>query len=90
VLIDALAVLGFERWHAIDDRYTLDVLDRLLQLGIERGELRPMPSTRTMARIIVGATNEAALFVAHSADPGVALTEACDAFDLIFEGLAAA
>ena len=64
VLTDALSVLGFTRWHQIDDRYTLDVLDRLLQRGIAAKEVRPLPSTRMTARLIIAATNEAALFVA--------------------------
>jgi AcrR family transcriptional regulator len=89
VLTDALAVLGSQRWHAIDDRYTLDALDQLLQRGVERGELRPMPSTRTMARLIVGATNELALFVAGAPDPATARDEAISAFDVLFEALAA-
>jgi len=45
VLTDALSVLGFTRWHQIDDRYTLDVLDQLLQRGIAAKEVRPLPST---------------------------------------------
>jgi AcrR family transcriptional regulator len=88
VLIDALSVLGFERWHRIDDRYTLDVLDQLLQRGIAQGEIRPIPSPRTMARLIIGATNEAALFVANADDPVGARREAIASFDILLASLA--
>jgi AcrR family transcriptional regulator len=88
VLTDALAVLGFARWHQIDDRYTLDVLDRLLQRGIEIGEVGPMPSTRMTARLINAATNEAALFVANSRDVEASREEASAGIDHLIVSIA--
>ena len=88
VLTDALSVLGFVRWHQIDDRYTLDVLDRLLQRGIEVGEVRPMPSTRMMARLINAATNEAALFVANAVDVEASRDEASAGIDHLIMSIA--
>ncbi len=89
VLTDALSVLGFVRWHQIDDRYTLDVLDGLLQRGIEVGEVRPMPSTRMTARLINAATNEAALFVANSVDIDASRVEASAGVDYLIMSIAA-
>jgi AcrR family transcriptional regulator len=89
VLIDALPVLGFERWHAIDDRYTLDLVEATLRRGIDRGELRPLPSVRAMARLIIGATNELALVVANAPDPAAARDDAISAFEVLFASLAA-
>jgi AcrR family transcriptional regulator len=89
VLTDALSVLGFVRWHQIDDRYTLDVLDRLLQRAIEVGEVRPMPSTRMTARLINAATNEAALFVANAVDVEAARDEASAGIDHLITSIAA-
>jgi AcrR family transcriptional regulator len=88
VLTDALSVLGFVRWHQIDDRYTLDVLDRLLERGIELGEVRPLPSTRMMARLINAATNEAALFVANAVDVEASRTEASASIDHLIMSIA--
>jgi AcrR family transcriptional regulator len=88
VLTDALSVLGFARWHQIDDRYTLDVLDWLLQRGIDLGEVRPMPSTRMTARLINAATNEAALFVANSRDAEFARVEASAGIDHLIMSIA--
>jgi AcrR family transcriptional regulator len=88
VLTDALAVLGFARWHQVDDRYTLDVLDRLLQRGIEIGEVAPMPSTRMTARLINAATNEAALFVANSRDVEASREEASAGIDHLIMSIA--
>jgi AcrR family transcriptional regulator len=88
VLTDALSVLGFARWHKIDDSYTLDVLDRLLQRAIEIGEIGPMPSTRMTARLINAATNEAALFVANSADVEASRQEASAGIDHLIMSIA--
>lgn len=88
VLTDALSVLGFARWHQIDDRYSLDVLDRLLQRGIAVGEVRPLPSTRMVARLIIAATNEAALFVANADDVDAALEEASAGIELMITSIA--
>lgn len=88
VLTDALSVLGFTRWHQIDDRYTLDVLDRLLQRAIEVGEMRPLPSPRMTARLINAATNEAALFVANSVDVEAARVEASAGVDHLIMSIA--
>jgi AcrR family transcriptional regulator len=88
VLTDALSVLGFVRWHQIDDRYTLDVLDGLLQRGIEVGDVRPLPSTRMMARLINAATNEAALFVANAVDVEASRDEASAGIDHLIMSIA--
>jgi AcrR family transcriptional regulator len=90
VLTDALSVLGFTRWHQIDDRYTLDVLDRLLQRGIATGEVRSLPSTRMTARLIIGAINEAALFVANAVDVDTARSEAFASIDFMIMSIAGA
>jgi AcrR family transcriptional regulator len=87
VLTDALSVLGFARWHQIDDRYSLDVLDRLLQHGISTGEIRELPSTRMIARLIIAATNEAALYVANADDVDAARAEAATGLDLLITSL---
>ena len=88
VLTDALSVLGFARWHQIDDRYTLDVLDRLLQRAVQIGEVGPMPSTRMTARLINAATNEAALFVANSVDVEASREEASAGIDHVITSIA--
>lgn len=87
VLTDALSVLGFARWHEIDDRYTLDVLDGLIERGIATGELRPLPSPRMMARIIIAATNEAALYIGNAPDAAAALEEAAAGIDVLLAAI---
>jgi AcrR family transcriptional regulator len=90
VLTDALSVLGFARWHQIDDRYTLDILDRLLQHGMTTGEVKALPSTRMIARLLIAATNEAALFVANADDANSARAEASAGLDLMITSLTGA
>ncbi|PRC42174.1 TetR/AcrR family transcriptional regulator [Mycobacterium sp. ITM-2017-0098] len=87
VLTDALAVLGFARWHEIDDGYTLDVLTRLIEHGIADGELRPLPSPRMMARIIIAAANEAALYIGNAPDPGAAHDEAVAGIEVLLSAI---
>jgi AcrR family transcriptional regulator len=89
VLTDALSVLGFTRWHQIDDRYTLDVLDQLLQRGVAAKQVRPLPSTRMTARLIIAALNEAALFVANAVDVDAARAEAFAGVDFMITSIAA-
>jgi hypothetical protein len=89
VLIDALPVLGFARWHQIDDRYSLDALDRLLERAAAAGEVRPLPSTRMIARLLIAAINEAALFVANADDVDGARDEASTGIEVMIGSLRA-
>jgi AcrR family transcriptional regulator len=88
ILVDVPAVLGSKRWHAIDDRYTIAALEAVLRQGIDQGELRPMPSIRSVARLIVGASNESMVYVAHADDPEAARDDAIAAFDFLYQSLA--
>jgi AcrR family transcriptional regulator len=77
VLIDAPAVLGWEVWREIDARYGF----ALLREGISH-VLNPEPAAtaspgqvETIAHLLMGALNEAALLVATAADPRQARRE---------------
>lgn len=87
VLTDALSVLGFARWHEIDDGYTLDALTGLIERGVATGELRPLPSPRMMARIIIAAANDAALYIGNAADPDSAREEAMAGIEILISAV---
>lgn len=67
VLIDAPAVLGWEEWRAIGERYGLGLIVAALEAGMESGALARQP-VRPLAHILMGALDEAALLVARAED----------------------
>jgi AcrR family transcriptional regulator len=67
VLIDALAVLGWERWREIDAKYNLRLVTAALQAAVDQGIIAPGPID-SLAHLLIGALTEAAIFIAHADD----------------------
>jgi len=83
VLIDGPAVLGWERWREVAERYGLGLLEAVIQAAIDAGEIAPLPTT-PLAHLLMGALDEAALLVVR--DP--AATDAVAAtLERLVEGL---
>src|SRR4051812_45084057 len=74
VLLDAPAVLGYETWREIGERHGLGAVMAAVQAAIDAGALEPQP-VRPPAHVLVGALDEAALYVARAEDPKTALSE---------------
>src|SRR5208282_2017118 len=74
VLIDALAVLGWERWREIDTRYNLRLVRDALQAAADQGTIAPEPLD-PLAHLLIGALTEAAIFIAHADDQPAARRE---------------
>lgn len=68
VLLDAPAVLGWERWREIGMRYGMGLVESLLTHAIEVGRIPEQP-VRPLAHVLVGALDEAAMYVARADDP---------------------
>jgi AcrR family transcriptional regulator len=68
ILLDAPSVLGWAGFREISLRYGLGMTEQLLAAAIEAGELRPQP-VRTLATIMIGALDEAAMSIAGAEDP---------------------
>lgn len=68
VLLDAPAVLGWDRWREIAAGYGLGLIEASLTAAIEAGEIAPQP-VRPLAHVLLGALDEAAMYVARSDDP---------------------
>jgi AcrR family transcriptional regulator len=66
-LIDALAVLGWERWREIDTQYNLRLVMGALQAAMDEGIIAPAPID-SLAHMLIGAITEAAIFIAHADD----------------------
>jgi AcrR family transcriptional regulator len=88
VLLDAPAVLGWERWRAIGLRHGLGLVAGTVQAGIDAGLIAPQPAT-VLAHVLIGALDESALYVARAEDPETARAEVLGVLDRMIDGLAA-
>ena len=71
VLLDGPSVLGWDRWREICLRHTVGLIAALLQDGIDRGSLPPQP-VPALTHVLVGAVDEAALYIAQADDAAAA------------------
>jgi AcrR family transcriptional regulator len=87
VLLDAPAVLGWERWRAIGLRHGLGLVAGVLEAGMEAGVVARQPVV-PLAHLIIGALDEGAMYVARAADPEVARGEVEGILDRLLDGIA--
>jgi AcrR family transcriptional regulator len=71
VLLDGPAVLGWARWREIGMRYALGLIEGLLSHAIEVGRIPPQ-HVHALAHVLVGALDEAGLYIARAEDPPAA------------------
>lgn len=74
VLIEAPSVLGWERWREIGMRNGGGLVEAAVAASIESGRLAGQP-VRPLAHVLIGALDEAALYVARAEDPATAREE---------------
>jgi AcrR family transcriptional regulator len=74
VLLDGPAVLGWERWREIGMRYGIGLVEGLLTHAIEVGRIPPQP-VRALTHVLVGALDEAGLYIARAEDQTAASEE---------------
>jgi AcrR family transcriptional regulator len=86
VLLDGPAVLGWERWRAIAMHYGFGLVETVLQAAIDAGQLRPQP-VAPLAHVLIGAVDEAALYVATAADQPQARADVDAVLDRLLAGL---
>ena len=86
-LLDAPAVLGWERWREIGLRYGLGLVAGTLQAGMDAGAIAPQPVT-PLAHVLLGALDEGALYVARATDREAARAEVEAIVDRLIDGLA--
>jgi AcrR family transcriptional regulator len=68
VLIEAPAVLGWDTWRAVGLKYGLGLTEGILRAAIDAGQIAEQP-VRPLAHVLIGALDEAALYVARADDP---------------------
>ena len=87
VLLDGPAVLGWQRWREIGMRYGLGLIEGLLTHAIEVGRIPPQP-VPPLAQVLVGALDEAGLYVARAEDQAAASEEVRSVIARLLAGLA--
>lgn len=85
-LTDAPAVLGWRTWREIEARHGLGVITSNLQAAAKEGLLVPTP-VPVLARLVLSAMIEAALLIAHAADPKAARADAEQALLALLSGM---
>jgi AcrR family transcriptional regulator len=74
VLLDAPAVLGSQRSREIGLRHHLGLVEVALQAAIDAGQVAPQP-VHGLAHVLIGAVDEAALYVVTAEDQAAARAE---------------
>jgi AcrR family transcriptional regulator len=86
VLIEAPAVLGWDTWRAVGLKYGLGLTEGILRAAIEAGRIAEQP-VRPLAHVLIGALDEAALYVARAEDPAAARAEMGAVLGRVVRGL---
>ena len=86
VLIDAPAVLGWERWRKVGMKYGLGVIEAMLAQAMADGAIPDQP-LRPTAHVLLGALDEAALYVSRATDADAALHEMYEVCDRVINGI---
>jgi len=86
LLIDGPAVLGWERWRAMEERHALGAITLVVQAAAPQAQLRPELAD-TLAHVLLASVNEVALLVARSDDPRAAMADGEDAIDELLRRL---
>ena len=87
VLLDAPAVLGWERWREIAADHGLGLIEAALAAAMDAGRIARQP-VRPLAHVLMGALDEAAMLVARAEDTEAARAEVGATLESLLEGLA--
>jgi AcrR family transcriptional regulator len=84
LLVDAPAVLGWQRWREIDAKYGFGLVKQALSVAVERGLLRRQ-DVDVLAHLLLGALTEAAMAITRSPTPARARKAAEQALVAVIE-----
>jgi AcrR family transcriptional regulator len=87
-LSDAPAVLGWQEWREIDERYGLGLMKAALGGAMQAGVLREVPLD-ALSHLMLGALAEAAFVVANADDPAATRDQVETALFDLLDGLRA-
>jgi AcrR family transcriptional regulator len=86
-LLEAPAVLGWERWREIGMRYGMGLVRGLLEYAMSVGRVAPQP-VLPLAHVLLGAIDEAAMYLARADDPAIARVEVGHVIDQLVAAFA--
>jgi AcrR family transcriptional regulator len=86
-LTDAPAVLGWAKWREIETRHGLGLIVDLLHSLAATGDLLSTAPVPVLAQLALSAVIEAALLIAHAADPVAARADAQAALLTLLSGM---
>jgi AcrR family transcriptional regulator len=86
LLVDAPAVLGWERWRALEERHALGLIKAALGAIAEQGDL-DAALIDVLSHVILASINEIALLVARSDQPDSQARLGTDAIDEVLTRL---
>jgi len=86
LLIDAPAVLGWQRWRALEERHALGLIKGALAAIASRGGLAP-ELVEVFSHVVLAAIDEIALFVAGSDSPDAAMLAGTGVIDEVLSRL---
>ena len=87
VFLDAPSVLGWREWHdAAEEASALGVVEFGLQAAADAG-LVAVSNVGVFAHLVLGALNEAGMFIAHSDDPKRARDDVAVALRELLDGM---
>jgi AcrR family transcriptional regulator len=85
-LVDGPSVLGWARWREVCQQHVFGLVQTLLEHGIALGLIREQPA-RPLAHVLMGAGDEAALYVAEAPDHAQARAEMIEVLDQLMAGV---
>jgi len=86
MLIDAPGVLGWHEWREIGQRHALGEAMLMLEAAMEEGTVARQP-VGPLAHVVVGALDEAVLYIAGAEDRDTARAEMTDVLQRLISGL---
>jgi len=86
MMTDAPSVLGWDEWREIDTQHGLGLVKASLENAMETGLIARQP-VDPLAHLIVGALDEAAMYISRAEDPDVARREMGDSIERMLDGL---
>ena len=86
LLLDAPAVLGWERFREIGLQHGLGLITGVLTAGMDAGEIARAP-VEPLAHMLIGALDEGAMYVARAEDRVAARAEVVAIVDRLLDGL---
>ncbi|MGH2927861.1 MAG: TetR/AcrR family transcriptional regulator [Solirubrobacteraceae bacterium] len=85
-LLDGPSVLGWARWREVCQRHVFGLIEVVLSQAMGTGQIRQQP-LRPLAHVLMGASDEAALYVVEAADRTRARAEMIRVLDQLIQGV---